>query len=408
MRRDEAVRTLRELAEQTLYSELVVEAAGHSWNVTPASLGMTADVEGAVARALAVADDLSFTSRVYHRLRNIPVDASLDLPFREHRGEREGVRAAGVRRGGAARGRRPVRARRRRARDEPVAHRPGAGDRGGHRSDRRGPRAARPTRSRSRSERSSPRSRRPRSGSRSSWISPRTTCTCTTGSRSWPTTRSRPPPPATPRPSGRGRSWTSARTPPGTTRRRTRWGADLPPVIAPGPGQPAGHPGDLPQRPGDPHPRDVQLVVDRHVRVARLHPDVHLGFGGAVRPRSTWARASSSSRSRRRFLSLFLSGSRRSALARTLPPGYVGRVLRGDQRGDPAATAEYISFRDRPRPPRARPADPRPAPVEPPRRCLKSHPCDLAFRSCGPVRGSAARCPRRRRRWSGTRRARSS
>ena len=33
---------LRELAEQTLYSELVVEAAGHSWNVTPASLGMTA------------------------------------------------------------------------------------------------------------------------------------------------------------------------------------------------------------------------------------------------------------------------------------------------------------------------------------------------------------------------------
>ena len=49
MRRDEAVRTLRELAEQTLYSELVVQAAGHSWNVTPASLGMTANVEGAVA-----------------------------------------------------------------------------------------------------------------------------------------------------------------------------------------------------------------------------------------------------------------------------------------------------------------------------------------------------------------------
>ena len=76
MRRDEAVRTLRELAEQTLYSELVVEAAGHSWNVTPASLGMTANVEGAVARALAVADDLSLTSRVYHRLR-----------FDEQRGE---------------------------------------------------------------------------------------------------------------------------------------------------------------------------------------------------------------------------------------------------------------------------------------------------------------------------------
>ena len=44
MKRDEAVRTLREKAEETLYSELVVEAAGRSWTVTPASLGMTADV----------------------------------------------------------------------------------------------------------------------------------------------------------------------------------------------------------------------------------------------------------------------------------------------------------------------------------------------------------------------------
>jgi len=87
MRRDEAVRTLRELAEQTLYSELVVQAAGHSWNVTPASLGMTANVEGAVASALAVADDLSLTSRVYHRLRDVPVNVSLDLRFDEHRGE---------------------------------------------------------------------------------------------------------------------------------------------------------------------------------------------------------------------------------------------------------------------------------------------------------------------------------
>ena len=122
------------------------------------------------------------------------------------------------------------------------------------------------------------------------------------------------------------------------------WGADLPPVIAPGPGQPAGHQGDLPQRPRDPHPRDLQLVVDRHVRVARLHPDVHLGFGGAVRPgRHGHARhhqAVAAGRSCHSFCP-----ARRSALARTLRPGYVDRVLRGDQRGDPAATAEYISLR---------------------------------------------------------------
>lgn len=90
MERDEAVRTLREKAEETLYSELVVEAAGRSWTVTPASLGMTADVEGAVDQAFALADHMSLTSRVYHRLRNISVDASLDLPFVEDRG---GVKA---------------------------------------------------------------------------------------------------------------------------------------------------------------------------------------------------------------------------------------------------------------------------------------------------------------------------
>ena len=86
MRRDEAVRTMREKAEETLYSDLVVRAAGESWSVTPASLGMTADVEGAVSQAFAVADEMSFTSRVYHRLRNQPVDVSVDLPFIEDRG----------------------------------------------------------------------------------------------------------------------------------------------------------------------------------------------------------------------------------------------------------------------------------------------------------------------------------
>lgn len=90
MKRDQAVRVLREKAEETLYADLVVRAAGRSWSVTPASLGMTADVEGAVARAIAIADDMSFASRVYHRLRNVPVEASLDLPFVS---DRAGVKA---------------------------------------------------------------------------------------------------------------------------------------------------------------------------------------------------------------------------------------------------------------------------------------------------------------------------
>lgn len=85
MRRDEAVRMLREKAEETLYSDLVVRAAGRSWTVTPASLGMTADVDGAVSQAFALADQMSFASRVYHRLRDRPVEESLDLPFLEDR-----------------------------------------------------------------------------------------------------------------------------------------------------------------------------------------------------------------------------------------------------------------------------------------------------------------------------------
>ncbi len=90
MSRDEALRTIGQQAEDTLYSSLLVRAAGHSWIVTPASLGMTANVEGAVDRALAVADDLSLLSRVYHRLRDVPVDEAVELTFAP---DRAGVEA---------------------------------------------------------------------------------------------------------------------------------------------------------------------------------------------------------------------------------------------------------------------------------------------------------------------------
>jgi lipoprotein-anchoring transpeptidase ErfK/SrfK len=81
MRRGEAIRTIREVAEETLFDELTVRAAGNRWIVTPASLGMVADVEGAVDAAFAAADDMSFFSRLYHRLRDVPVQRSVDLAF---------------------------------------------------------------------------------------------------------------------------------------------------------------------------------------------------------------------------------------------------------------------------------------------------------------------------------------
>lgn len=80
--RAQALRLLEEKADVRLSGEMVVQAAGRSWTVTPESLGVRADVEGAVDRAFAVADDLSLFSRLLHRLRDRPVEgASFKLGY---------------------------------------------------------------------------------------------------------------------------------------------------------------------------------------------------------------------------------------------------------------------------------------------------------------------------------------
>lgn len=80
--RDEAIRLLADKADERLGDDLVVQAAGHSWTITPRSLGVTADVQGAADRAVALADDLSIFSRLYHRLWDEPVEgASYKIGF---------------------------------------------------------------------------------------------------------------------------------------------------------------------------------------------------------------------------------------------------------------------------------------------------------------------------------------
>lgn len=81
MTRDQAIRALEERADLTLSGDLVVRAGEHAWTLSPAALGTTADIEGAVARAFAVSDDLSLFSRLNHRLRDIPVERSFELAF---------------------------------------------------------------------------------------------------------------------------------------------------------------------------------------------------------------------------------------------------------------------------------------------------------------------------------------
>jgi lipoprotein-anchoring transpeptidase ErfK/SrfK len=82
---EQAVREVREVAEETLYDELTIVAAGQAWTITPASLGMTADVDRAVAEAFALADDMSLVDRLAHRLRDDPVGVALDLGFESDR-----------------------------------------------------------------------------------------------------------------------------------------------------------------------------------------------------------------------------------------------------------------------------------------------------------------------------------
>lgn len=81
MTRSQAVRELTALAAGTLEAPLTVTAGGHTWTVTPAAIGMRADVEGAVDRAFALAEELTLVGRIYHRLADRPVRAEIDLAF---------------------------------------------------------------------------------------------------------------------------------------------------------------------------------------------------------------------------------------------------------------------------------------------------------------------------------------
>lgn len=83
MTRSQALREVTAVAQGTLESPLSVSASGHEWVVTPASLGMTADVEGAVDQAFALAESMPLLTRVYHRVSDKPVDASFDLTFQD-------------------------------------------------------------------------------------------------------------------------------------------------------------------------------------------------------------------------------------------------------------------------------------------------------------------------------------
>ncbi|MGH2739956.1 MAG: L,D-transpeptidase family protein [Actinomycetota bacterium] len=79
MTRAEAIAALRDEADSLLDRELLVHADDQTWQVTPAELGTTVDLEGTVDRALAMARAYAWPVRAFRRLFDHPVERSLEL-----------------------------------------------------------------------------------------------------------------------------------------------------------------------------------------------------------------------------------------------------------------------------------------------------------------------------------------
>jgi lipoprotein-anchoring transpeptidase ErfK/SrfK len=81
MTRAEAIVAVDRAAQVRLTQRLTVRVAGASWQTTPEELGQSADVATAVDEALRASESVGFVQRVWHRLREDPVDIAVDLTF---------------------------------------------------------------------------------------------------------------------------------------------------------------------------------------------------------------------------------------------------------------------------------------------------------------------------------------
>jgi len=81
MTRVEAIGVIDTIAAERLDAPISIAALDDSWTVSPAELGQSADVEEAIDRAIAASESTGFFARVWHRLRDEPVDIVVDLRF---------------------------------------------------------------------------------------------------------------------------------------------------------------------------------------------------------------------------------------------------------------------------------------------------------------------------------------
>jgi lipoprotein-anchoring transpeptidase ErfK/SrfK len=81
MTRVEAIQAVQRTVQERLTQPLTIRAADRSWKTTPAELGRSADIAAAVDQALQASDSVGFITRVWRRLREEPVDISVDVTF---------------------------------------------------------------------------------------------------------------------------------------------------------------------------------------------------------------------------------------------------------------------------------------------------------------------------------------
>lgn len=81
MTRAQAIAAVREATEGDLSFEIEVRARGRSWHVTPAELGTQADVEAKIDRALSLGEEMPWHERAITRIFDRPVDERVPIRF---------------------------------------------------------------------------------------------------------------------------------------------------------------------------------------------------------------------------------------------------------------------------------------------------------------------------------------
>lgn len=81
MTRTDAIEAVTAVADQHLTAPITIIAGAQSWTKTPAELGVRAQVTRAVDEAVALTATFDTAERVWHRLRGEPVDVEIALAF---------------------------------------------------------------------------------------------------------------------------------------------------------------------------------------------------------------------------------------------------------------------------------------------------------------------------------------